>query len=207
MASFLVLEVEGSRTKSQLAAGFTFTSKSVTIGEKYRVAIGGKASDDCNSAGGSTEGVAGGTSLTVEIKNVAQTMMACIPASQATGSPAGAAGVIQPANNVTFTVTVDRAAFSHKKPITVAVYDPTQAGQANPTPEETNVSFVDLGKPLTIQSSSVQVGEAFEVRVSGTAADGCNAASGTVQDTATEDTVTLRLDQIASTKIACLPSK
>jgi hypothetical protein len=65
-------------TKANLAKPLVLTSKTVTVGERYRLAVSGKASDDCNSASASTEAVAASPAVTLANLPVAQTMMACI---------------------------------------------------------------------------------------------------------------------------------
>lgn len=66
-------------SKADLAKGVTIVSKTVTTGERYRVSVGGMAADDCNSASGSAEGTAGTERLSLNITEIAQTMMACVP--------------------------------------------------------------------------------------------------------------------------------
>jgi hypothetical protein len=65
-------------TRAELAAGLTVASRTVTVGERYRVAVGGKAADDCNSAGASVEGVASAATTKLADLDVAQTLMACV---------------------------------------------------------------------------------------------------------------------------------
>lgn len=65
-------------TRAELAAGLTVVSRTVTVGERYRVAVGGKASDNCNSAGANAEGVAASATTRLADLGVAQTMMACV---------------------------------------------------------------------------------------------------------------------------------
>jgi hypothetical protein len=65
-------------TRADLAKGLTVVSRTVSVGERYRVAVGGKASDDCNSAGASAEGVASAATTRLADLQVAQTMMACV---------------------------------------------------------------------------------------------------------------------------------
>jgi hypothetical protein len=67
-----------SFTRAELAKGLTVVSRTVTVGERYRVAVGGKASDNCNSAGANAEGVAAGATTRLANLGVAQTMMACV---------------------------------------------------------------------------------------------------------------------------------
>lgn len=181
-------------TKAQLDAGFKFTSKTVTTGERYRVSVGGRASDDCNSAGGSQEGVAGSADLILEIKDIAQTMMACVSPDQVPGSGGSAAA---------FMLTIDRTKFSDKRQITISVQDSLEGGG----PEETIVSYADLAKPVALNARDVAVGEAYTITVSGLAADGCNSASGTAQGTAATQTVAVAITEVAQTKMACLPTK
>ena len=66
-------------SKAELEKGVTIASRTVTTGERYRVTVGGMAADDCNSAGGSSEGTAQAEALKVAITDVAQTLMACMP--------------------------------------------------------------------------------------------------------------------------------
>lgn len=66
-------------SKADLGKPLTIVSKTVTTGERYRVTVGGMAADDCNSAGGSKEGVAGSRAIQLAITEIAQTMMACVP--------------------------------------------------------------------------------------------------------------------------------
>jgi hypothetical protein len=42
--------------KAELAKGLTLVSKSVTVGERYRVSVSGMATDDCNTASATPEG-------------------------------------------------------------------------------------------------------------------------------------------------------
>lgn len=70
---------EWTVSRDQLAAGLTLDSKTVTVGERYRLSIGGMAPDDCNTASASQEGVAGGASIRLSNMPVAQTEMACEP--------------------------------------------------------------------------------------------------------------------------------
>lgn len=66
-------------SRADLERGVTIVSRTVTTGERYRVTVGGMAADDCNSAGGSSEGTAQAEALKVAITDIAQTMMACVP--------------------------------------------------------------------------------------------------------------------------------
>lgn len=66
-------------SKADLAQPLTIVSKTVTTGERYRISVGGMAADDCNSAGGGSEGVAGSRAVKIAITEIAQTMMACVP--------------------------------------------------------------------------------------------------------------------------------
>jgi hypothetical protein len=70
-------------TKADLAKGVTVPSQTVTVGERYRIAVSGKAADDCNTASASKEGKADSESIPVANVQVAQTMMACVGATQA----------------------------------------------------------------------------------------------------------------------------
>jgi hypothetical protein len=65
-------------TRAELAAGVSFASQTVTVGERYRVTLGGKAADDCNTAGAFVEGVANAATTRLENLDVAQTLMACV---------------------------------------------------------------------------------------------------------------------------------
>jgi hypothetical protein len=65
-------------TRAQLAQGLTIASKTVAVGERYRFSIGGKAADDCNSAGATAEGTARAAEVTLSDLQVAQTLMACV---------------------------------------------------------------------------------------------------------------------------------
>ena len=109
---------------------------------------------------------------------------------------------------VTFRLTLDAAAFSNKKQITVAIYDSEQlsreaAGSA--TPEETFVSREELARGLVLPSRSVSVGERYRVVVAGMAADDCNRASAAAEGLAGEDVVGLSGLTVVSTKMACPP--
>lgn len=66
-------------SRADLEKGVTIVSRTVTTGERYRVTVGGMAADDCNSAGGSSEGTAQAEALKLAIVDIAQTMMACVP--------------------------------------------------------------------------------------------------------------------------------
>ena len=66
-------------TKEELAKGLTVTSKSVTVGERYRVSVSGMASDDCNTASATAEGTASAAAVKLSGLQVAQTEMACVP--------------------------------------------------------------------------------------------------------------------------------
>ncbi|MNT94097.1 hypothetical protein D3C72_2357140 [compost metagenome] len=50
----------------------------MTVGERYRVGVSGKASDDCNRAFAGAEGTAQAASVKIQDLQVAQTMMACV---------------------------------------------------------------------------------------------------------------------------------
>lgn len=65
-------------TRAELAKGLTVASQTVTVGERYRIGVGGKAADDCNSAGANAEGTAAKAAVTLANLEVAQTMMACV---------------------------------------------------------------------------------------------------------------------------------
>lgn len=186
-------------TRAELAAGLTVASKTVTTGERYRVGIGGKASDDCNSAGANAEGTANAT--TIELKNldVAQTAMACLPP-----------GSLPPGSKVTFNLALDATRFSNKRQITVKIYDAEQlaleaSGKA--TPEEHMVSQADLAQGLSLSSTSVTVGEQYRIDISGLAADDCNEASAGAEGTAAASTVSHSGLMVAQTKKACLPTR
>jgi hypothetical protein len=190
-------------TRAELAAGLTVASKTVTTGERYRVGIGGKASDDCNTAGANAEGTAAAT--TIELKNldVAQTAMACLPP----GSLPPGSGM---AAKVTFNIALDATRFSDKRQITVKIYDADQlaleaSGKA--TPEETMVSQADLARGLTLSSTTVTVGEKYRIDISGLAADDCNEASAGAEGTAASSTVSHAGLLVAQTKKACEPTR
>ena len=68
---------ETSVPREQLAQGVVIASKTVVVGERYRVTLGGKAADNCNSAGAMTEGVAGGPTIAVKDLAIAQTLIGC----------------------------------------------------------------------------------------------------------------------------------
>jgi hypothetical protein len=136
---------------------------------------------------------------------------------------------------VTFTVNVDAKAFSDKRQITVTVWDSEQLAIADatsgcsvgydartgketttcppgvtyrkPTPEETMVSRDDLAKGLTITSRTVTTGERYRVSVGGMAADDCNSAGGSQEGVAGSETLKVAITEIASTAMACVPSR
>lgn len=68
-----------STTREQLAQGFSVTSRSVTVGERYRVSISGQAPDDCNTASATAEGTATAAAVKLAGLQVAQTAMGCLP--------------------------------------------------------------------------------------------------------------------------------
>jgi hypothetical protein len=76
-------------TKADLAKPLVLASKTVTVGERYRLSVSGKAADDCNAASASTEAVAATETVTIANLPVAQTMMACVsgPMPTASASP------------------------------------------------------------------------------------------------------------------------
>lgn len=136
---------------------------------------------------------------------------------------------------VTFSVNVDPTAFSDKRQITITVWDSeqlkiasetsnctvsmnVQTGQETtscppgvtyrkPTPEETIVSRADLAKGVTIISKTVTTGERYRVAVGGMAADDCNSAGGSVEGTATMEATRIAITEIASTMMACVPTR
>ena len=152
------------------------------------------------------------------------------------GLPGGVSGG-QSGNGrpVTFTIDVDPSAFSDKRQITVRVWDAEQLKIANETgactvsmnvqtgqetvscppgvtyrkatPEETIVSRAELARGLTVRSKTVTTGEAYRVSITGMASDDCNTASATAEGTAAGETVKLANLSVASTEMACQPTR
>lgn len=63
---------------SELDKELKVSSQSVNVGEKYRIQISGKASDDCNTASAQKEGTAESSKVVVENLPIAQTELACV---------------------------------------------------------------------------------------------------------------------------------
>lgn len=62
---------------AQLAQGVVIASKTVTTGERYRLTLGGLASDNCNQAGATVENVAAAPAITLDKLEISQTLMGC----------------------------------------------------------------------------------------------------------------------------------
>lgn len=135
---------------------------------------------------------------------------------------------------VTFNITIDPAAFSNKRQITVSIWDAEQLAIADqtsgcsvssdmngtvspscppgvqyrkPAPEEIMVSQAELSAPLVFASKTVTVGERYRVSVRGMATDDCNTASAGSEGQATTASVVLRLNEIAQTEMGCQPTR
>jgi heat shock protein HslJ len=65
--------------REELARGLVVPSRTVTVGERYRVVVSGMAADDCNRASASAEGVASGDAISLSDLTVVSTKMACPP--------------------------------------------------------------------------------------------------------------------------------
>ncbi|MEB3222106.1 MAG: hypothetical protein VKS61_08530 [Candidatus Sericytochromatia bacterium] len=149
--------------------------------------------------------------LLVSVLGAAAVLLLACNTGQGVRTAASPSGGSQGAGSqptVTFRLTLDAAAFSNKKQITVAIYDAEQlsreaAGTA--TPEETFVSRDELARGLVLPSRSVSIGERYRVVVAGMAADDCNRASAAAEGTAAAEIVGLSGLAVVSTKMACPP--
>jgi hypothetical protein len=65
--------------REELARGLVVPSRTVTVGERYRVVVSGMAADDCNRASASVEGVASVDAISLSNLTVVSTKMACPP--------------------------------------------------------------------------------------------------------------------------------
>ncbi|WP_394843919.1 hypothetical protein LZC95_43555 [Pendulispora brunnea] len=70
---------ERTVTREELAKGVTIVSKTVTVGERYRVDVHGPAPDGCNTTTGREGGVASNDAVQITKLDLAQTEMACRP--------------------------------------------------------------------------------------------------------------------------------
>ncbi|WP_394833456.1 hypothetical protein LVJ94_43815 [Pendulispora rubella] len=70
---------ERTVTREELAKGVTIVSKTVTVGERYRVDVHGPAADGCNTTTGREGGVASNDAVQISKLDLAQTEMACRP--------------------------------------------------------------------------------------------------------------------------------
>ena len=68
-------------TVDELVHGFTIAALTITPGEQYEIAIGGRARDGCNLAGATARGIAAAGETTLADLAVVQTTMACGPAA------------------------------------------------------------------------------------------------------------------------------
>lgn len=69
---------EWTFTRAELAGGLTVTSKTVMVGERFRLNVRGKAKDDCNTASGSVQGLTSGASVAIKDMSLAVTEMGCL---------------------------------------------------------------------------------------------------------------------------------
>lgn len=133
------------------------------------------------------------------------------------------------ASPVTFTLGVHQDAFLAGQPVTVTILDSEQlrraeenadcvtwrdaSGETGTTcrdgappleiaPETFTIDHADLGRPITIRSSTVAPGERYQISVGGTAVDGCNTAGGSQEGRATR-AVSADLE-LWATEMACL---
>ncbi|MEB3329013.1 MAG: hypothetical protein VKQ33_07255 [Candidatus Sericytochromatia bacterium] len=65
--------------REELERGLVLPSRTVTVGERYRVVVSGMASDDCNRASAAAEGVAEWELVVLSDLQVVSTKMACPP--------------------------------------------------------------------------------------------------------------------------------
>ncbi|MFP5501922.1 MAG: hypothetical protein ACLGIN_05485 [Candidatus Sericytochromatia bacterium] len=69
---------EWTFTRAELASGLTVTSKTVMVGERFRLSVRGKAKDDCNTAAGSVEGLTSGARVAIKDMSLGVTEMGCL---------------------------------------------------------------------------------------------------------------------------------
>jgi hypothetical protein len=62
---------------SDVGDSISVTSKSIRVGERYRVQVSGLSDDDCNQASASTQGTARSATLTLDNLEWVSTLMAC----------------------------------------------------------------------------------------------------------------------------------